>query len=242
MKQLRDLLKHEVADLCSAEKQILESLPKMIDKASDKKLKSSLETHLTKTEQHKEKIDEIWDRLQEEAGQESKGGLLAKLFGGPNNQKCKGMEGLISEGERLMKEDMTPDVRDAAIIAAAQKIEHYEICGYGTARAYARHLGLKQIEEMLTQILDEEYEADETLTELAVGRLNIEAMDVRERQGRRNRSNGSTRKAEDSKGVHASASLGRSVSRASKSKTRGKAPSVKSAKGSRGSNNSRKRG
>jgi hypothetical protein len=101
-------------------------------------------------------------------------GFFSRLFGG-GSQKCKGTEGLISEGEKMMGEDMSPEAMDAAIIASAQKIEHYEISGYGTARAFARELRLTEVADLLTQTLNEEYQADDQLTQLAVGKLNIEA-------------------------------------------------------------------
>ncbi|MEJ7673505.1 MAG: DUF892 family protein [Chitinophagaceae bacterium] len=121
---------------------------------------------------------------------------------------CKGMEGLITEGEKIMKADITDEALDAAIIASAQKIEHYEICGYGTARAFARELQLTEVERLLTQTLNEEYTSDDMLTELAVGKLNLKAEhadgmeDNRSRSGRTNRlssstsSNGSSSKEE----------------------------------------------
>jgi ferritin-like metal-binding protein YciE len=98
--------------------------------------------------------------------------MLEKLFGGT---KCKGTEGLIKEGEKMMGEDMEDKVRDAAIIASAQKIEHYEISGYGTARAYAMQLGFEDIEQLLTETLNEEYEADDNLTALALFDVNLQA-------------------------------------------------------------------
>ena len=104
---------------------------------------------------------------------DKKRGFLSNLFGG--SQKCKGMEGILDEASRIMKEDMTAEVMDAAIIASAQKAEHYEICGYGTARTYASELGLGVIAKMLEQTLNEEYEADDQLTALAVQRINQRA-------------------------------------------------------------------
>jgi len=102
-----------------------------------------------------------------------KKGLLARLF--KRNHVCKGMQGLIEEGQKIMAEEMSPEVLDAAIIACAQKIEHYEICGYGTARAFARELNLNEAVQLLEATLNEEYEADNRLTEMAVGRLNPKA-------------------------------------------------------------------
>ncbi|HYC28786.1 MAG TPA: DUF892 family protein, partial [Chitinophagaceae bacterium] len=182
MINLRDLLVHEVQDLYSAEEQIIEALPKMITKANNKELKKALQDHLKVTEQQKKRLDEVKEILlsEDEMSQDGKqGGLFSGLFGG-GSHKCKGTEGLIEEGEKIMSENMTPEVLDAAIIASAQKIEHYEICGYGTARAYARELRLDNVAELLEETLDEEYEADDLLTDLAVGRLNEEAQNAQD--------------------------------------------------------------
>ena len=171
MNQLKDLLKHEIKDLYSAEEQIIDALPKMIEKANNTQLKKTLQEHLRVTEKQRERLDNILEALQEE--REEKGAVFG-LFKG--NTKCLAMEGLIAEGEKLMKEDMSPEVSDAAIIAAAQKIEHYEISSYGTARTYAEELNLNKVESLLRQTLDEEYEADDLLTELAESRVNERAI------------------------------------------------------------------
>ncbi len=172
---LSDLLKHEILDLYSAEEQIIEGLPKMIDKASDPELKDALSHHLQVTIIHKERLDDIKKSLMGEEADTQDNGFFSNLFGGVDSVTCKGTEGLIKEAEKMMGEDMTTEVMDAAIIAAAQKIEHYEISGYGTARAYAQELELDYVASLLMQTLNEEYEADDALTELAVGQLNIEA-------------------------------------------------------------------
>ncbi len=176
LKDLKDLLKHEVMDLYSAEEQIIAALPKMITKANDPALKMALEQHLAVTEKQKARLDEVQALLREEGEQPpaEKKGFLSGLFGG-GGQKCKGTQGLIEEGEKLMSENMNPEVMDAAIIGCAQKIEHYEICGYGTAKAFARELGLADVARLLNETLDEEYEADNRLTAMAVGRLNEKA-------------------------------------------------------------------
>lgn len=171
MNQLRGLLKHEIKDLYSAEEQIIDALPKMIEKANDKNLKKALQDHLQVTRKQKGRLDDALEALDEERKEE--GESVFGLFKG--EQKCLAMEGLISEGEKLMKEDMSADVSDAAIIAAAQKIEHYEISSYGTARAYAQELNLDKVEELLRQTLDEEYEADNLLSQLAESRVNQHA-------------------------------------------------------------------
>jgi len=175
MVNLQDLLKHEVDDLLSAEEQIIEALPKMIEKATQPQLKKALNEHLQVTKNQKERIQKVKSILESKSNEEkSEPGLLEKLFGGT---KCKGTEGLIKEGEKLMGENMDSKVRDAAIIAAAQKIEHYEISGYGTARAYAMQLGFEDVEQLLTETLNEEYEADDNLTALALFDVNLQASD-----------------------------------------------------------------
>jgi ferritin-like metal-binding protein YciE len=172
MNQLRDLLKHEIKDLYSAEEQIIEALPKMIEKANNNELKKALKQHLQVTEKQRDRLDQVLEALDEEKDDEGKGVL--GMFKG--EQKCAAMKGILEEGEKLMKEDMSPEVCDAAIIAAAQKVEHYEITSYGTARAYAEELNLNQVENLLKKTLDEEYEADDLLTELAESRVNQKAI------------------------------------------------------------------
>jgi ferritin-like metal-binding protein YciE len=175
MNNLRDLLQHEIDDLYSAEEQIIAALPAMIDKASNRTLKSSLQQHLKTTEQQKNRLDLVLEKMKEGSEKNNNGkkkGIFG-LFSGKH--KCKGMEGIIDEGKKILGEDMDPDVKDAAIIASSQKIEHYEICGYGTARSYAAELGLYDIAALLEETLDEEYEADDKLTILAETRVNKEA-------------------------------------------------------------------
>ena len=172
MNQLRDLLKHEIKDLYSAEEQIIEALPKMIGKANNKQLKKALQQHLQVTEKQKDRLEQVLEQFGEEGEEESRG--ILGIF--KSGEKCAAMEGIITEGEKLMKEDMSPEVSDAAIIAAAQKVEHYEISSYGTARTYAQELNLKKVEGLLKQTLEEEYEADDLLTELAESRINERAI------------------------------------------------------------------
>lgn len=174
MLHLFDLLQHEIDDLYAAEEQIIEALPNMIGKATNPKLKTALTQHLAVTRQQKERLERIRQMLTDGDARKEPG-FLERIFG---SKKCKGTEGLIKEGEHIMKQKMAPEVMDAAIIAAAQKIEHYEICGYGTARAFAMQLGLSKIEDLLKQTLDEEYDADDTLSELAFFDVNLDAQDV----------------------------------------------------------------
>jgi ferritin-like metal-binding protein YciE len=172
MNDLRDLLKHEIEDLQSVEDQILEALPKMIDKASNPDLKKALQEHLQVTQQHKSRLEKIMKDFQGNESNGKKKGFLG-IFGG--KQECKGMKGIFEEGEKIMSSDISPEALDAAIIASAQKVEHYEICGYGTARTFARELGMEQVAKQLEQTLNEEYQADDILTSLAVMRINEEA-------------------------------------------------------------------
>jgi ferritin-like metal-binding protein YciE len=175
MNDLKDLLKHEIEDLYSVEEQIIEALPKMIEKANNRELKNALSEHLKVTEQHKKRLDEIQAMFTQEDGQEmgKKKGILGGLFG--SKPTCKGMKGIIEEGNKIMSADISPEALDAAIIASAQKVEHYEISGYGTARTFARELGLEPIATQLEKTLNEEYAADDLLTQLAVQRVNLKA-------------------------------------------------------------------
>lgn len=175
---LHELLKHELKDLYSAEAQIIEALPAMIEKASNKQLKKALQDHLKVTEQQKARLDKIQQILGEEDEQapEERKGFFANLFKSKEGEEhCKAMEGLVKEGEKLLGEDMTPQVMDAGIIAACQKIEHYEISSYGTARAYALQLKMNAVAGMLEETLNEEYNADDSLTALALSDVNLRA-------------------------------------------------------------------
>jgi ferritin-like metal-binding protein YciE len=157
---LRKLYVEDLKDLYSAEKQILQALPKMIKKASNEQLKKAFEEHRQVTEKQVERLDRIFEKL----GKSSRG------------KKCKGMEGLLEEGKELMQEDVDPEVLDAGLIAAAQKVEHYEIAGYGTARTYAELLGENDHVKLLQQTLAEEGDADKKLTQLAESSINVEAL------------------------------------------------------------------
>jgi ferritin-like metal-binding protein YciE len=158
---LEQLLVDQLKDLYSAETQLIKALPKMARAASSEDLKKGFEQHLKVTETQAERIEEVFK--------------VAGLDGSPRGKKCVGMEGLIKEAEEILKEDMEADVRDAGLIAAAQKVEHYEIASYGTARAYAETLGHKQAAMLLQKTLDEESMTNEKLTQLAESHINIEA-------------------------------------------------------------------
>ena len=172
MNDLRSLLIHDIKDLYSAEEQIIAAMPAMISKASDPRLKQALEQHLRVTEQQRNRLTQVQQALGSDTGSDDKG-MLANMFG--MGTVCQGMKGILEENTKTMAEDMSPNVMDAAIIAGAQKVEHYEICGYGTARTYAQQLGLTQVASLLQQTLDEEHQADEMLTAMAVSEVNQKA-------------------------------------------------------------------
>jgi ferritin-like metal-binding protein YciE len=184
LRDLRDLLKHEIKDLYSAEQQIIEAMPAMIEKANNPTLRQALDMHLQVTRGQKDRLEQVQQLLGDQ-DQTDNSGFFSNLFG--EGVTCKGMEGLIDEGEKVMAEDMNPEVMDAAIIACAQKIEHYEICGYGTARAYARQLNLGSVAQLLEQTLDEEHQADDQLTSLALGGVNQQAETGDTMRGSRNK-------------------------------------------------------
>ena len=158
MESLKELLVDELKDLYSAENQILKALPKMIKKATSPDLKAGFEKHLKETQIHVERLETIFQELEES----------------PKGKKCKGMEGVIADGKELMEEDAEPEVMDAGLIGAAQHVEHYEMAGYGCVRTYAELLGLDNIAKLLQKTLDEEKATDEKLTELA-SNINVEA-------------------------------------------------------------------
>lgn len=170
---LKDLLQHEIEDLYSAEEQIIEALPKMVEKAFSPQLKKVLNEHLKVPKEQKTRLDKVRELLKRLADKKEEKGFLERIFGG--GTKCKGTEGLIREGEKMMAENMDAKVRDAAIIASAQKIEHYEISGYGTAKAYAVELDLPEVAKLLDKTLQEEYMSDDMLTSLALSKVNIDA-------------------------------------------------------------------
>jgi ferritin-like metal-binding protein YciE len=173
MNDLRALLKHDVQMLYSAEEQIIEAMPAMIAKAANPKLKEALQQHLRVTEMQRERLNQVREMLdvsKEDVTRYS--GVLATVMGGT---KCKGMEGLIEAGQKIMAENLTDEVMDAAIIGGSQKIEHFEIAAYGTARTYAEQLGLIEVAQLLQQTLLEEHDADDRLTALATAEVNLKA-------------------------------------------------------------------
>ncbi|HEY0874085.1 MAG TPA: ferritin-like domain-containing protein [Vicinamibacterales bacterium] len=159
MNPLEELLEDELKDLYSAENQIIKALPKMAKAAAAPELRRAFERHLEETRRQVERLEQI--------GQE----LEIKLTG----KKCKGMEGLIAEGREIMEEDLEESALDAGLIGAAQKVEHYEIAAYGTARTHAEMLGYKRVAKLLQQTLNEEGATDKKLTQLAENVVNYEA-------------------------------------------------------------------
>ena len=159
LQTIDDLFEHELQDLHSAEQQLVKALPKMVKNATSEELRQAFETHLEQTHGHLERLDKIIGDLDLSAGR----------------HKCKAMEVLIAEADELLKADALDSVRDAAMIGAAQRVEHYEIAGYGTARTYAEMLGHADAAQLLQQTLDEEKETDELLSGLALSSVNVEA-------------------------------------------------------------------
>jgi len=162
LKTLDDLFVHELQDLHNAEKQLVKALPKMAKAANCEKLRQGFEEHLAQTEQHVERLENIFEQLAKKAGR----------------TKCDAMQGLIEEGQKMIDQNAEPAVKDAGLIAAAQRVEHYEIAAYGSACAFAKILGLNKAVDLLEQTLAEEKETDEKLTELAMSEVNEAAQQV----------------------------------------------------------------
>jgi ferritin-like metal-binding protein YciE len=156
---LQTLYVEELRDIYNAENQLLKALPKMAKQASAPELKQAFKEHLEQTEEHVERLEEIFEKLDKK----------------PTGKTCKAMKGLIEEGSEIMEEEGEDSVLDAGMIAAAQKVEHYEIASYGTVRAFANMLGEEDAADLLQQTLDEEGETDKRLSELAEEIVNVEA-------------------------------------------------------------------
>jgi ferritin-like metal-binding protein YciE len=155
---LRDLYVDELKDLLNAENQLVKALPKMAKAANSEELQQAFEEHLEQTKGHVQRLEEVFSMLGEKA----------------SGKKCMGMEGLIKEGSEMMQEDFEGDVMDAALISAAQRVEHYEIAAYGTVCAFAEQLGESEQASLLHETLEEEKETDQKLTDLA-GEINVAA-------------------------------------------------------------------
>lgn len=159
MKNLEDLFEHQLKDLYSAESQLVDAIPKMVKAAHDSQLKKAFENHLEETKTHKKRLEEICEELSIK----------------PTGEECKAMKGLVKEAESMISEKANDEVKDAGLIAEAQRVEHYEISGYGTAVRFAKELGHDSIAKKLQKTLDEEYNADQKLDNLAERRLNVKA-------------------------------------------------------------------
>jgi len=160
LETLRDLLIEQVGDIYDAETRITQALPKMAKAASSPDLKAAFEKHLAETENHVSRLEQVFETLGEK----------------PQKKACKAMQGLIAEGEETIKEDAEPEVKDAALIAAAQRVEHYEMAAYGTVCTYAKQLGEKDVLKLLKDTMAEEVATDKALSELAESTINVEAM------------------------------------------------------------------
>lgn len=154
-----DLFANQIEDLYDAEQRLTKALPKMADAATSPQLKQAFQAHLTETEGHVSRLEQIFREINIE----------------PKRETCAAMKGLIAEGEEMIKAHGDPDVKDAALIAAAQRVEHYEMSGYGTARSFAQRLGLTQAANLLQQTLNEEKAADEKLNRIAESSVNPKA-------------------------------------------------------------------
>jgi ferritin-like metal-binding protein YciE len=196
IESLNELLAEELKDIYSAEKQLLRAMPKMAKKATSPELKTALQEHLEVTKRQIERLEQVFQSL----------GKPAKA------KTCKAMQGLIEEATEIMEEDADDAVLDAGIIAAAQKVEHYEIASYGTVRTWARLCGAEEAAGLLQETLDEEGEADQRLTQLAESIVNPEAEDG---DGDYNQGGGSSSKSSGSK-KSSSSSKKRSSSGSSK--------------------------
>ncbi len=156
LNNLEDLLVEQLQDLYDAENRLIDALPKMADAAHVPALKQAFRTHLQETEGQKRRLEQAFQRLGKE----------------PTRESCEAMQGLISEGEEMIKLEGEPEVKDAGLIAAAQRVEHYEIAGYGCARSFARRLGHDAVAQLLQQTLDEESAADDKLSQIAETLIN----------------------------------------------------------------------
>jgi ferritin-like metal-binding protein YciE len=156
---LQDLYIHELKDLYSAEKQLIKALPKMAKAAKNEELAAGFQEHLEQTKQHAQRLEHVLHTHRQT----------------PRAPKCKGMEGIIAEGAEMIEEQGDDEVKDAGLIAAAQRAEHYEMAGYGTARTYAELLDDKEGAKLLSQTFEEERETDQKLTKLAKSAINVGA-------------------------------------------------------------------
>lgn len=157
---LKDLYIEQLRDLYNAENQLVEALPEMRDAATHPELKDAFSSHLEETRQHVSRLEQVFDRLNED----------------PSGEKCEAMEGLLEEAREMINQQASKDVRDAGLITSAQRIEHYEMAGYGTVATYAEELDRSEDHDVLGRTLQEEEGADEKLTRLAKNVVNMEAV------------------------------------------------------------------
>lgn len=172
LNNLQDLFVSNLKDLYNAEYQILKALPKAAKKVENPQLRSALEMHVKQTQGHADRIEQVLGRLGEK----------------PTGKKCYGMKGLLEEASETLGEDADPDVLDAGVIVDCQKVEHYEIAGYGSAITFAKLLGDNEAARLLSQTLDEEKMADQKLTQIAESSINLEAADSESGSSARSRS------------------------------------------------------
>jgi ferritin-like metal-binding protein YciE len=178
IESLRDLYVDQLRDLYNAEQQLIKALPKMAKASSSEELRAAFEDHLGQTKQHAQRIETIFEQMGEKV----------------SGKKCKAMEGLVKEGSETIEEDMADGIKDAAIIAAAQRVEHYEIAGYGCVHAYATRLGDENAASLLEQTLQEEKKADELLNGIAE-QLNMELPEESEQSEKRSSKSAGHRKS-----------------------------------------------
>jgi len=199
MEALKKLLQDELEDLYDAEQQLVKALPKMAEASSSPELQRALKQHLTVTQNQVTRLEKVFEALGEKA----------------KRKPCKGMAGIVSEGNEMLEEDLDESTMDAAIISAAQKVEHYEIASYGTVRTLAQTLGNNEVAELLEETLEEEKEADQLLTQIAESSINSEAA-AEEEEGEEEGGNGRSRASQGG----SSRSSGNSGRSGSRSKTR----------------------
>ncbi|MDX5421431.1 MAG: ferritin-like domain-containing protein [Hymenobacteraceae bacterium] len=166
LNNLKDLFIHELKDLYNAEQQITKALPKMADKCNSDEVRNAFQKHLRETETQIDRLEQVFKMLNEK----------------PSGEKCEAMEGIIAESKEIMQQKVEPHVMDAALIALAQRVEHYEIAGYGTVCAYAKQLGMREAADILNQTLMEEKKTDQLLTDIAESTINIEAQQQNNRR------------------------------------------------------------
>jgi ferritin-like metal-binding protein YciE len=161
LENLNDLLIDQLKDIYNAESQLTKALPKMAKAATNPELRQAFQKHLAQTEEHVRRLEQVFESLDEK----------------PKGKTCHAMKGLVEEGAEAIKADAEANVKDAALIAAAQRVEHYEIAAYGTVRAYARQLGHKSAAQLLDRTLQEEGDTDKLLTKIAESHINKMAQD-----------------------------------------------------------------